>query len=327
MGFDGGGQVYTVNVDGTGARQLTTGSASAFAPTFSLDGTRIAYWSAAGRCTTSLTTQVPSCVGPFSVLVMNVDGSSVATIDRDLVDLPDLTISWAPGGERFAYVKKVDGVSRIAVADTRRGTTTLIGDPAMDSSGPQWAPTGDRLAFVGSDASGHQAVYVIPSIGGPLARVAPPRGPLEASAAVWSPDGSTLAFFAHAGNGNHDIWRVAPDGTDLLNLTSSGVDEFFPVWSNAGTRIAYEEIDGRASVPQVNDVWVMNADGTGKRKLPAHDVTGAPLAWSPDDQKLLGYEAGLAHVLVISVDDSVPQLAIPAPGNNYGNGSFQRLAP
>jgi hypothetical protein len=70
----------------------------------------------------------------------------------------------------------------------------------------------------------------------------------------------------------------------------------------------------------------MNANGTGKTKLATHNVTGAPVTWSPDDRTLLAYDADLTAVDMIAVDGSAPQRAIPAQGN-YGNGSFQRLAP
>jgi Tol biopolymer transport system component len=82
----------------------------------------------------------------------------------------------------------------------------------------------------------------------------------------------------------------------------------------------------RTSPPQVNDVWIMDADGTGKRKLTTHDITGAPPGWTPDDAALLGYDATQTQVYIVAVDGSRPEVAIPANGND-ANGSWQRLAP
>ena len=61
------------------------------------------------------------------------------------------------------------------------------------------------------------------------------------------------------------------DGTDRRRLTRSRIDEYAPAWSPGGTRIAYTR-------GFVGDVWVMNADGSNKRRL----VPDAAVpSWSP----------------------------------------------
>ncbi|MFH1465593.1 MAG: hypothetical protein ABIO70_14495 [Pseudomonadota bacterium] len=47
----------------------------------------------------------------------------------------------------------------------------------------------------------------------------PIPGTLRAREAAWSPDGGTIVFSRY-GNGTHNLWAVAPDGSDLTQLTA-----------------------------------------------------------------------------------------------------------
>jgi Tol biopolymer transport system component len=77
---------------------------------------------------------------------------------------------------------------------------------------------------------------------------------------------------------------VGVQRSDLRNLTKSaddvarGASQGPPVWSPDGTMIAFEGDDGE------NDgLYVMNADGTGFRRL----ADGLRPAWSPDGSRIL----------------------------------------
>jgi dipeptidyl aminopeptidase/acylaminoacyl peptidase len=92
--------------------------------------------------------------------------------------------------------------------------------------------------------------------------------------ASWAPDGSRLAFardmftqtLAAPSTDDVDVWSMNPDGGDLRRLTSTpGYDEVDPSYSPDGRMIAYYRR------PHSNDergeVWVMNADGSGQRRV------------------------------------------------------------
>jgi Tol biopolymer transport system component len=91
----------------------------------------------------------------------------------------------------------------------------------------------------------------------------------------WSPDGRRILFTRRAEDGNFDIYTVRPDGTDLLRVTSHRSSDGHAVWTWDG-RIAWNASqygfrDEAAlydnTFQQYGQIWIMNADGTGKRML------------------------------------------------------------
>ena len=80
-----------------------------------------------------------------------------------------------------------------------------------------------------------------------------------------------------------DICAVRTDGTELTPLAADGADESQPAWSPDGRQIAYATI--RPDDSMNSTVRVMNADGSGKRRLWSALASWSP-AWSPDGTQI-----------------------------------------
>ena len=159
---------------------------------------------------------------------------------------------------------------------------------------------------------------------------------------AWSPDGTRLAFVAipTAGNGSTEIYTIAADGSNLVQITQNEVDDDSPVWSPDGTRLALrvDAVDrgapGDSSVvvtpvaepgvtvlgPGANPVWspdglqiamtvadggatriwVQEPGGGGRRLVSDVSVASARPAWSPDGLRLVVSSSGLSIVDVAS---------------------------
>jgi TolB protein len=114
------------------------------------------------------------------------------------------------------------------------------------------------------------------------------RDPAFYSDPVWSPNGGRIAFAAQKRvrrNGSAwatNIYVMAAEGTGLRQLTRTPWSDD-PVWSPDGRRIAFLRHFGYPpgrSDDHLSEVYVMNADGSAKRRLTHDRLEESALAWS-----------------------------------------------
>lgn len=139
------------------------------------------------------------------------------------------------------------------------------------------------LAFSGGSSGApdrllsHGNIYVVSVAGGAPRALAPGHDP------VVSPDGRMIAY-VWAGR----IWVMRADGSEQRKLTTDSGGR--PFWSPDGRRLVYTvwNLDpcypGPAQKCAITDIWTVNVDGTGERKL--FDRALQP-AWSPDGRRFL----------------------------------------
>jgi len=103
----------------------------------------------------------------------------------------------------------------------------------------------------------------------------------------------TIAFAKVVEQGvSDDMYVVSADGTSLTQLTDDLGYEDHPDWSPDGSRILYthyRKLKGEDNWSDAN-VWVMNADGSGKVQLTKHltkgDLWDMNATWSPDGKQI-----------------------------------------
>ncbi|MCP5054591.1 MAG: hypothetical protein GY940_45915 [bacterium] len=100
----------------------------------------------------------------------------------------------------------------------------------------------------------------------------------------WSPDGKTIVFESNR-DGNWNIFLIKPDGSGLLRVAHSPVDERKPSWHPDGKRILFErEREGR------KELVLIKPDGSGMQGIELHFPGDLRPTWghfSPDGGQLL----------------------------------------
>ncbi len=234
-------EVYGSAVDGKGVQRLTHATGpfpSSLSPSFSPDSRRILWFKYGGS------------EGQDGLYLMNADGSGQHQLTSDGGQDP----VFSPSGAQIAYTLRGiaiaggdGGGSHLILGDQSRATTSPLGHYLEQNREPSWAPDGSRIAF-----SRRTRIDTI------ICDPAPP-----------SCGGSRT-------DTARDVFSINPDGSDVRQLTSTpAVDELDPSWSPDGRMIAYYRRPASRD-DSFGEVWVMNADGSGKRRV----GLGANPEWS-----------------------------------------------
>ena len=140
---------------------------------------------------------------------------------------------------------------------------------------PTWGPDGRTLAYA-SFASGYPDLYVSTLDGRPVQRPARGNEKVQNWNPAISPDGSLIAYTStRAGQGQTDIWVMGRDGSNARNLTPNTPSyEGAPTWAPGGNQIAFT-----SDRTGINQIYVMNNDGTGVRRMTFDKQVDRP-TWS-----------------------------------------------
>lgn len=136
------------------------------------------------------------------------------------------------------------------------------------------AAPGGTIVFTSDRAGGDRDLYRVNRDGSGEQRL---TFGLFARAPQWSPSGDRIAFSVRSADGNWDVYTVAPDGSMLTRLTTDPGRDDYPAWTADG-RIVWQNDPGSNTLGCPCDAWIMNADGSGKRRL---DTGGDAFAPTP----------------------------------------------
>ena len=253
--------LWTVSVDGSDHRPLTTGLANDASPRWSPDGKRLLY--------------VSSAEGSTQLYVRWMDTGQTARLTQ-LRSSPS-GLAWSPDGKTIAF-------SMLA----RERTEKFVKLPKKPE-GAEWAEeavTIDKLIYrqdgAGYVQDGYQQIFVLSADGGTPRQVT--SGAFHhGGAPSWMPDGKSLVFSAN----RHKNWRYDPRNSEVYEvrledgeiraLTDRQGPDTAPVVSPDGHRIAYLGLDDRYQGYQILRLYVIERQGDswGKPKLLAGELDRA----------------------------------------------------
>lgn len=330
----GKSQLYTMRVDGTDLRQLTTDSAGAHSAAWSPDARRVVYVTpgatgnrivligadGSGRHVISEATgnQSPSwspdgssilfSAGEFPNINIHTMGAN-GTNRRNIAPNPgfDYDAAWSPDGTSIAFVSAVRGQGpRVYVmnADGSGRRRLTVTDDAEER--PAWSPDGRQLAFQASSratgAAGGTAeahIYITDLASGTTRRVTTHNRPVLDETPSWFPDGTRLAIQSDR-DGTWSVYVIDTSKPGLTRLTKPAY-YYNPAWSPDGQTIVFESTrDGKSAIYRIG------IDGTHLTKLTTDTANSEQPAWSPDGRRLVfsSDRDGHGELYVMNADGS-----------------------
>jgi TolB protein len=250
-------EIFLIDADGRGNRQLSYSNSLSISPNWSPDGKNLVF----------------STLTEENWVLRTINVSTGRT--QDISDWPgqSLSPSFSPvNPDIIAFSASRDGNNEIYTCRTDgKNLRRLTNHYKLDLS-PTWSPDGKKIAFT-SDRSGQPMIYVMNSDGSGVHRLTDRLNAYEGSP-CWSPRGDRLVFVVLFDR-SFDIATASPSGDDTVILTSGPGSKENPRWSPDGLKIVYTSTVGGSK-----NLYIMNSDGSNVRLL-TKGINNFSPAWAP----------------------------------------------
>lgn len=254
--FTGNKEIYVMDIDGYGRRQVTKNGTINLKPRWNPAGTAIAFTSYAA--------------GNPDLYVADLGRGQIRRVSsRAGINTGG---AFSPDGSLLAITLTVSGDAELYLLDAATGSqlARLTDSPGIDTS-PTWSPDGSRIAFV-SERGGGPQVYVMPSGGGPASRVS--FAGSHCTDPAWSPAGDRIAFVAR--DGRFDVFTVGTDGKGAERITQGQGDNEDPSWSPDGNYVLFSSTRAGG-----NHLWLSSSDGSYQLQVSSGGGGYSNPHWSP----------------------------------------------
>ncbi len=255
-------EIYIMNPDGTGKRQLTYNNFYDTMPKLSPDGKRVVFVSAR---TPSGGVPLLGMIPSFShqIYIINTDGTG----ERQLTFSEGncLYPRWLSNEKIVFLSQDSEGEYRWMVMNVDNGNIQSL-DEYLGfhiPGNPYFSPDGSKIAYTiesGTGSSRKSQIWIINRDGTGKRQLT--YGECDESPA-WSPDGKKIAYSSRyvvdmdyvGPSPRFAIYVIDVDSGNIRQLTDDGIR---PCWSPDGQKIVFEKYWG-------NGILVMDADGKNKK--------------------------------------------------------------
>ena len=257
-------QIYSMNIDGSGVRMVSTGEGRTTCSYFFDGGKKILYASThlgAKECPPNPDFSkgyVWAIYAAYDIFTANADGSKARRLTRSPGYDAEATLS--PDGHTIVFTSTRDGDLDIYTMDTRgRNVKRLTSELGYDG-GPFFSPDGKKIVY----------------------RAYHPK--TEAEVARYK---DRLKNDLIEPN-NFEIWVMNADGTNKRQVTDLGAASFAPFFTPEGDRIIFSTNYFAVDPRKRNfDLALINIDGTGLERVTYDEsFDGFPM-FSPDGKQLV----------------------------------------
>jgi Tol biopolymer transport system component len=159
----------------------------------------------------------------------------------------------------------------------------LVGAGAQHSRGAASHPRNGVIAYARVGETGRRFQIYATNVAGTHRRRLTSSHKFGSSEPSYSPNGKRIVFVRYLRES--DLWTMSANGGHLHRLTwTKRIEEDSPRWSPDGKQIAFVVADEETHSSPAHGIWVMGADGHGRRSL-TDDIDGSP-SWSRDGNEI-----------------------------------------
>lgn len=257
---DGNAEIYTMDPDGANPSRVTDHPATDTDPAISPDGREIVFTS--------------NRAGNNDIFVIDSRGGTPVNLTSNAAN--DGWARWSPNGRHIVFHSNRDGNFEIYIMDADGQMPTRVTSYAGIDQFPDWSPDGGTIVF-----RRDTDIYTLDLKTGETTRLTN-AAPLN-QMATFSPNGRQIVFMSSR-DGYPSVFTMDADGSNQVNRTPKDEGDVAsdwlsraPSWSTNGQHIYFMSF--RPSTGGDTEVFMMNSDGTGLRRLTwTIGVDGSPKA-------------------------------------------------
>jgi len=250
-------ELYVVDWDGEGLRQLTRDRSINLLPRWSPDAGSLLF-----------TSYQEGRPGLYILDTATLRQSRIA-----VKGTMNLGGSFSPDGKMIVYSSNREGKSDIYSARTDGSGLKRLTRGWATNVSPCWSPDGKQILFV-SDRSGHPDLYLMNTDGGNVRRLTH-EGSYNSSPA-WSPKGDLIAYASCWQDGRFRIHLIGADGKNARALTVGPGNDEDPSWSQDGRFIVFSSAQAGAA-----DLYVVGVHGGRPFRITKSTGSETNPSWSP----------------------------------------------
>ena len=251
-------------------------------PTWSADGTQVAFVSAAGNSGSPTTSKI---------FVRNIEDDSATKIYESETQHP-IYLYWSPDNEHVSFLSTSAAGQSLLL---QRAPVTKGERVILDAGAPyywSWAPDGSTMiVHTGSDASATPNHLAFLQVDKGLVEDGLDSYPASFQAPAWSPDGSQILFTRISDKNKNEIVLADSTGQVKKPVAEFNLNTAF-AWSPDSSLVAY--IDGEQSINAgvIGKLHVMDLT-TSEDFFQADDIFA--FFWSPNSRKLAYFKPLLTN--------------------------------
>ena len=263
--------LYIINADGSELTQITYSRGDGIAPSWSPDGSKLAYLESKNNRLNLYTLDL-------MVALADPETDHSVLLLADSVD--SSPPSWSPDGSAIVFSASQGENLDLYKINLDGSELTPLTQTNYNEKHPAISPDGSKLVF-SSNQAGTYDLFLVEILNLADFQIQDPiqitSGLKDELFPAWSPNSEQI-LYTTTENGNKDLVIISWDGSNTYQLTDSPADEWKGSWSPDGKQIIYSFFNFDIAL---NDLYIINLENNSSTPITADNFDNWWPSWQP----------------------------------------------